>query len=909
MNHELTHRLFFRYFKIFKEIKEISDSGHRQEGRMNHKVLKSVRTSLILTLFNFAACNNRTNMTNVIVPIARCVEGNINKNCSNTDQIVENLDSLRNQASKILDSNCSSCHAKGNALGNFGDVLNFDLLLKTESKYVTAGAPENSLLFKRISDEKQPMPPTGRMSQDKIDIIRRWIATEGHLDPKQKRERISMSSVFKIIRDDFDRQQDRMNIRYFHFVHLWNSGTPESEISLQRQALSKLINMLSTKETITKPVAIDGAALIFRINLSHYGLESAYGLSDPVNPLARIGRWKEVFEGRRPSRDSAVEDAFFASRFVVKPPEYLGDSSVNCKNSLERPYYCNRDLMWMKTVMMQPNPSQTKGDRNSVLDEYISYSAQTLSFTQRESDDSVTLPNLSVTANTSPGLGFKINGLSEGLIPPVKTADQKLPYQKGTNPIEFSTEHNPLPIMRGDWFINEVASNYRQRVYYHLAGIPADTGILDIALGIDDEGALVRDNAPDGQGTKLNPIIMRSGFTDSGVSQNHRILERIETQQYSDKALWRSYEFLPDSEDKYQNILNYPFGPVLFPADPGSATTPATLGYECITMFQDPNKLFKHTLGSAGEYLSPITDWASQYWLKTPINFDQFRPTKTSIETFKKLNDADQKTYLKYWKTNQDETDFIEKSPSEVGLKRGDGTLFEPLNCESAKNNFADIRDADRAFNFHGFEYQFMRPNGLQGFATVATNAFVTDFKLPSRVALTNPNAAFVTNESGAQIVIQPLSCLSCHSRGLIPKNDQIKGFVKSNAGGIFSTAQIEKAERIYADHPVFEKRIEMDNQNIKAAIEATGTEVTDVEPIVFTFNKFNQRLNIDQAAANVGVSPSQLADIIKASSSQNPSMANSFAPLLIDSGVVDRALLEKYLPLLIELAAASVGL
>ena len=871
---------------------------------MNFMLRSLVIISAIVVIF---ACKGKTGGIDEYIVAPKCVVGNSTATCSRPGDVkAADLAKLRSDTLQLFEANCASCHARGAALGGFADALNLDTLVKPGNKYIRVGAPEASLLFQRLTDQKQPMPPKGALPQDKIDIVRRWIAAEGLVAQPSVRERISLKQVFRTIRADFDRQQDRLNLRYVHFAHLWNAGVAEEEIQLQREALSKLLNMLSTRQNIVKPTAIDGKALIFRIDLAQYGMENANGLAAPVDQLMRIGRWKEVFETRRPARDTAAQDAYFAANFVVKPSEYRGNSAPNCVSANERPYFCNPDIAWMKSVMTQPNPSQVNGDANAVLDDYVLNAGKSISFTQSDVDDVITLPNLSVSAAVDATLGFRINGANVGFSLPVKKEFPNQPYNADTNPIAFSEEHSPVPVMRGDWFVSEVASNYKQRVYYHLAGIPDDTGVLDVALGIDDEGALVRDNKPDGNNVSLKPIIMRSGFTDSGVSQNHRILERIETQQFSDKALWRSYEFLPTAQDKYQDALNYPFGPILFPSEPGDAKTPGTLGYECIDMFEDPNKLFKF-LKSGNRFLLPITDWATRYWLDSPINFDQFRPTKKTVAEFNFLSAVDQKTYLKYWEFDSTNTNFIPKTAAKVGLLRGDGTLFEPLPCDSAKNGFANIRDADRAFNFHGFEYQFLRPNGLQGFATVATNAFITDFKVPSVEAFKNQSAVFATNEVGAQIVIQPLSCLSCHSRGLIPKKDQVNSYVKANVGSKFNQAQVDKADRIYVDYSAFQARLEKDNQTIKSAIEATGTTITDVEPIVFTYKKFAlTRINLDTAAANVGVTPENLRKLIKLASATNANLASELSPLTAQLGTIERLVMEKYLPLLVELAAVN---
>jgi hypothetical protein len=688
------------------------------------------------------------------------------------------------------------------------------------------------------------------------------------------------------------------------------------EIQVYRMALSKTLNMLSTKSAIVKPLPIDGQELIYRVNLADYDLHLPHGLASPTQPLVRIGRWKEVFEYRRPARDSAAEDQYFSERYVVRPPEYLGDTSAPCVPKDPRLYHCDANLSWMQSVMTLNNPVEADG--NPVLAAYVAAKGKRSDdkshrlhrITFREVNDDVILADVDSVNDTgilklgvTDDKGNEKTPDSDDIIKlaeaPVVKQNPNLPHDSQSNPLSFSHEHTPVPLMRGEWFISQVAANYKQRVYYHLAGIPDDTGVLDIALGIDDEGALVRDNEPDQTGKSLKPIIMRAGFTNSGVSKNHRILERIETQQFPNKALWRSYEFDPyDSSTKgrYNDVLNYPFGPILFPNDSGG------LGYECVDMFSSPNELFKNL-----ETLKPISDWASRYWTQTPINVEQYRPTRiTSRATFKALSEGDQQIYQQYW-GNQPGNDLSVPLNNVPRVPAGRATS-DIKNCESN-------RESNKLFNFHGFEYQFMRPNGLQGFATVGTNAFISDLKVANDSAGLNFGIVTVNDPKMGTVVIQPLSCLSCHTRGLIPKDDQIREYVSRNAGsgGLFTQKHVDKASRIYVEKKDFSAKMSADNKIITDAIEATGATISDQEPIVIVYNKYARSpITLEIAAAAVGVTPTDLATVlVQARSSADPeiqSMAQDLSGLAnVGAGQFSsREKFEKYLPRLIRLVVTS---
>lgn len=819
------------------------------------------------------------------------------------------LASLRQSVTTIFAEECSACHAKGVQAGNFGYVDDLDRMLHSEARFAVPGKPEESKVYQRMTatNPAMSMPPKGLLRPQEQEIVRQWIVAEGQ-SMSLAREPIAMSAVFQMIRDDFDRQQDRVNVRYVHFVNRWNAGVTKDVIAVEAEALAKTLNMLSTRRELVKPIAIDGNSLIFRVYLPDYDLHLPYGFGAPGKPLERIGRWKEVFEGRRPARDTAAQDAYFSALHTLRPPEYQYDSRVPCAPNDVRVYLCDANLAWMRSVMTLNNPTELDGE--PVLAEYVALKARavadrTQAITVRDLTDNVVLQDIDQAGNgliqlaqkdVNQILSFQSVTPSE---PAVRKTNPALPHNSASNPLQFSTEHSPVPLMRGDWFVSQVAGNFKKRIYYHLAGIPDDTAILDIALGIDDEGALVRDNEPDGTGRVTKAIIMRAGFTNSGVSQNHRILERIETQQFAGKALWRSYEFDPvtaTAPGKYNDVLNYPFGPVLFPADPG------VLGYECVNMFSSPNQLFKSQID-----FSPVSDWGSRYWSQVPLNLKQFRPTRiTAKADFLKLSRADQLLYQSYWGVQTlVPTDAMSNIPTvPAGIPAN-----QVSNCEGTRGNM-DVREADKLFNFHGFEYQFIRPNGMQGFATVAQNAFITDQSVPNQVALNNPAAVFARDDaSQAQIVIQPLSCLSCHARGLIPKEDKIREYVLENAGTskLFTTAQMEKTQRIYPEKSIFLGQMQKDNDLITKAIEQSGSRVIDNEPIVQTFKAYSARVTIESASAALGVSTKTFVDLLDIAAGGNDEaskrMAIEFSSLRISGGEIQRSTLEQYMPRLLQIA------
>ena len=98
-----------------------------------------------------------------------------------------------------------------------------------------------------------------------------------------------------------------------------------------------------------------------------------------------------------------------------------------------------------------------------------------------------------------------------------------------------------LPRVRADWF---VATASRPPFYHDLLQLPSTDRALERQLQVDAVADVQDDN------------MQRSGFNDSGVSKNNRILERHDA-AYG--AFWRSYDFA--SNTGRQNLFEHPLGP------------------------------------------------------------------------------------------------------------------------------------------------------------------------------------------------------------------------------------------------------------------------------------------------------------------------------------------------------------
>ncbi|MDB4621625.1 hypothetical protein OAG82_02085 [Rubripirellula sp.] len=98
-----------------------------------------------------------------------------------------------------------------------------------------------------------------------------------------------------------------------------------------------------------------------------------------------------------------------------------------------------------------------------------------------------------------------------------------------------------LPMIRADWLTNALP---RSPLYESLLGLPDTLGALERGLSVDADKNLIKG------------AVMRAGFTESGVSQHNRIVERHKGRWGS---YWKSYDF--GSSEGRANIFKFPLGP------------------------------------------------------------------------------------------------------------------------------------------------------------------------------------------------------------------------------------------------------------------------------------------------------------------------------------------------------------
>jgi hypothetical protein len=240
--------------------------------------------------------------------------------------------------------------------------------------------------------------------------------------------------------------------------------------------------------------------------------------------------------------------------------------------------------------------------------------------------------------------------------------------------------------------------------------------------------------------------------------------------------------------------------------------------------------------------------------------------SKSGVSRNNRLIERHETAYGAYWKSYDFKKDI------------GEENLFEqPLGPGN---------DA-RSFRPAGGEIIFNLPNGLQAYMLVngqgeridtAPTEIVSDPKRPNRAV-----------ENG-------LSCMSCHSRGINPKDDQIRAHVQSS-GNAFDKIEAGIILALYPPREVFAKLLEEDAERFQKAAAATGAKAGATEPIMALAAQFEAPLNLRRAAAEIGLRPDEFLARLE----QSPELARTIGALKPPDGDVQRETFELVFPQMTE--------
>lgn len=185
------------------------------------------------------------------------------------------------------------------------------------------------------------------------------------------------------------------------------------------------------------------------------------------------------------------------------------------------------------------------------------------------------------------------------------------------------------------------------------------------------------------------------------------------------------------------------------------------------------------------------------------------------------------------------------------------------------------------AFQHDGGEIIFSLPNGLQGYALVDGKGRRID---------KGPTSIVSDPKQGDRAVVNGLSCMSCHQRGIIEKADQIRESVLKNPKA-FDPKDVDAILALYSPREQFEKLLREDAKRYNEAVALTGGrldkngKIIGSDPVVNLALAFERDLDTKLVAAEVDVTEKDLLRTID----RKPQLARTLGALKVPGGTVQR--------------------
>ena len=177
-----------------------------------------------------------------------------------------------------------------------------------------------------------------------------------------------------------------------------------------------------------------------------------------------------------------------------------------------------------------------------------------------------------------------------------------------------------------------------------------------------------------------------------------------------------------------------------------------------------------------------------------------------------------------------------------------------------SNNGVKSIFDRPLDFEEDGVEINFHLPNGLQAYMLVG------DADLADGVARTDQRIDRAPDEivhdqevPQEPIVINGLSCMSCHSEGMRLATDEVAGVVAGNTA--FDRDTQDRVARLYSPAETFSSKQRKDVETFARALAELDVprRVGSYEPIMAAHLAFNEPIDLRRAAAELGLSKDEL--------------------------------------------------
>ncbi len=179
--------------------------------------------------------------------------------------------------------------------------------------------------------------------------------------------------------------------------------------------------------------------------------------------------------------------------------------------------------------------------------------------------------------------------------------------------------------------------------------------------------------------------------------------------------------------------------------------------------------------------------------------------------------------------------------------------------------------EGEQDFEYDGGEIVFTLPNGLNGYMLISSDGRRID-KGPTEIVRDNKQS------DGA--VVNGISCMSCHNRGLIEKADQVRDVVARTKA--FDKELVETVMVLYPPKDQLEELFKADLERFARAVKQTGAALSRTEPVFALATQFEEELNLRLAAAEAGLPVQDFENLLE----RAPKLSQTLGPLLVKATV-----------------------
>ena len=181
------------------------------------------------------------------------------------------------------------------------------------------------------------------------------------------------------------------------------------------------------------------------------------------------------------------------------------------------------------------------------------------------------------------------------------------------------------------------------------------------------------------------------------------------------------------------------------------------------------------------------------------------------------------------------------------------GALWQSFDFEADdanENIFAD----PFGFAAGGSEAIFTLPNGMLAYIIADANDRIVE----------DSDILLDTSQDNHRAVTS-VSCSNCHAAGFIPVKDEVEPIARANARQIgLDNDEVEQLEQIYVKPDAFAQQVKSDSETFyQRALQQANLPIQGGDPVARVFIRFEDDVQLQDAAGDLGLTPDELADNI----------------------------------------------